>query len=158
MIASGKSTYSSNAAKEGWLVINDDAIVNMVHADDYTLYDKGLKLLYKNVEHAILFTGLSLGRNVLVDRGVGISLAGRKRYLALAAALDTEIECVTIASEGAETHALRRFQTDNRGHSLDYWLKVAKYHESIWADPTLEEGFSRIHHISWDFISKGGLV
>jgi len=46
MIASGKSTYSKHAARLGFIVVNDDAIVNAVHGEDYTLYDKKLKLLW----------------------------------------------------------------------------------------------------------------
>ena len=39
MIASGKSTYANNAARSGTICINDDAIVNMLHANNYDLYD-----------------------------------------------------------------------------------------------------------------------
>ena len=49
-ISSGKTTYSSQCAREGWVIINDDAIVNAVHGGDYTLYDKQWKPLYKGCE------------------------------------------------------------------------------------------------------------
>ena len=42
-IASGKSTYSNKAAKEGAIIVNDDAIVTALHGGDHTLYDKALK-------------------------------------------------------------------------------------------------------------------
>jgi len=35
-IASGKSTYARKLARKGWVVINDDDIVKLVHGRDYT--------------------------------------------------------------------------------------------------------------------------
>jgi dephospho-CoA kinase len=70
MIASGKSTYAKNAARRGVICVNDDAVVNLVHADDYTLYDKSLKILYKSIENHIISMALAMSRTVLVDRGL----------------------------------------------------------------------------------------
>lgn len=155
MIASGKSTYSKNAAKQGLIIVSDDSIVNGVHADEYTLYDKKLKLLYKSIENQIASLGLALGRSVVIDRGLNTSINGRKRWLALANSFDVPCEAICFLNEGPETHARRRVNGDNRGWDYDYWLKAATRHHNSFELPTLNEGFSLIHHISFEDIQKG---
>lgn len=158
MIASGKSTYCRNAAKRGHIVCNDDAIVNMLHADEYTLYDKKLKTLYKSVENHVIASALLMDRKVLVDRGLNCKVEGRKRWLALANSFDVQCEAIVFNNEGPEVHARRRADSDSRGHDYDYWLMVAKYHDSQFKLPTLEEGFNGIHYLSWADIQSGFVV
>ncbi len=155
MIASGKSTYCKNAAKAGVLIMNDDAIVNLVHADDYTLYDKKLKILYKSIENHVISLGITIGKSVVVDRGLNISIKGRKRWLALADSFDVQCEAISFVNEGPETHAQRRVASDSRGYLYDYWLKVAEHHHSIYAPPTVDEGFHAVHNVSFDDVKKG---
>lgn len=155
MIASGKSTFSRNAAKKGIICINDDAIVNMLHADDYTLYDPALKILYKSVENHIIGTVLSMQRIVMIDRGLNINIKGRQRWLALARSFDVPIEAIIFKNEGSEVHAKRRVNSDHRGYDLIYWKMVADFHNSNYSEPTECEGFDLIHHISFDEIQQG---
>jgi hypothetical protein len=158
MIASGKSTYARNAAQKGIICMNDDAIVNMLHADDYTLYDTGLKTLYKSVENHVIASALLMGRKVLVDRGLNCSVQGRQRWIALAKSFDVQCEAIVFTNEGPEVHAARRAGADARGHDYDYWLMVAKHHNSQWKYPTFEEGFNSIHHLTWGDIQSGFVV
>jgi len=158
MIASGKSTYAKNIAKAGAIIVNDDSIVNAVHADDYTLYDKKLKVLYKSTENHIISIAASLDRLIVVDRGLNGSINGRQRWLSLARALDMKCEAVVFKNEGPETHAQRRSAGDSRGHSFDYWLKVAKAHNSDYSEPTVAEGFDSVHHIDFEDIQKGKVI
>lgn len=155
MIASGKSTYSKNATKAGALCVNDDAIVNMLHADQYTLYNKELKLLYKSIENHAISNGLALGRTIIIDRGLNISIRGRKRWIALAQSFDVPCEAIIFQNEGPIAHAQRRSLSDARGHSYEYWLNVANDHNDIFVEPSLDEGFDFIHYITFDEIKKG---
>jgi predicted kinase len=154
MIASGKSTYCRSAAKLGVLCVNDDAIVNMLHADDYTLYNEKLKLLYKSVENHIIGTGLAMGRSVIIDRGLNVSLQGRRRWIALANSFDIPCEAIVFKNDGPEEHARRRTNSDCRGHPFEYWLRVAELHNSLYIPPTVEEGFSAVYDIGFDEIGK----
>lgn len=158
MIASGKSTYAKNAARQGVLCMNDDAIVNMLHADDYTLYKKELKILYKSVENHVIGTGLAMNRPVLVDRGLNVSKQGRQRWLAIAKSFDVPCEAIIFANEGVEVHAQRRFNSDGRGHPIHYWLRVAERHNSQYIEPTVDEGFDAVHHISFEEIKSGKVI
>jgi len=155
MIASGKSTYCRTASKKGAVIMNDDAIVNMVHADDYTLYDKKLKILYKTLENTVISVGVSLGRNVIVDRGLNISRKARKRWVALADSFDVECHAIVFPKDAAEVHAKRRFEKDNRGHSYDYWLNVATEHDKQYETPDWTEGFFEVHTINFGWITSG---
>jgi predicted kinase len=148
MVASGKSTYCSNAAKHGQIILNDDAIVEMLHADDYTLYDKKLKILYKSIENNIISLGLCMGRTVVIDRGLNVSKQARQRWIALARSFDVPCEAVVFPLDAPEVHAKRRFESSNRGHSFDYWLNVARTHRSAYATPTAAEGFDNVHFIA----------
>lgn len=150
MVASGKSFYATKAAKTGIICLNDDAIVSMLHGGNYTDYDKQLKTLYKAVEHTIIDMAIAMNRTVLIDRGLNISRKARKRFLAIADSLDVECEALWFENEGPEIHAKRRFESDNRNHTFEYWLKVSEYHNSQWEEPGLEEGFSKITKLDWN--------
>lgn len=149
MVASGKSTYAKRRAAEGFIVINDDAIVNAVHADQYTLYDESLKPLYKGTEVFIMNTAVAMGKNVLVDKGLNLSRRSRERWIALGRSLDVAVECMLFEVFAPEVHAERRAAADLRGHDHAYWLKVAKHHFSVYEEPSLVEGFSSVREMSW---------
>lgn len=151
MIASGKSTWAARRANEGWVVLNDDAIVSAVHGGDYTLYSKELKFLYKSIEDHILHTAVAMGRNVVVDRGLDIRATSRRRWIALAKSLDVPINAVIFKKEAPEVHARRRSDSDSRGHDYNYWLKeVAEVHDRQWVRPSRDEGFDDI--ITYEYI------
>ncbi len=139
----------------GLICMNDDAIVNLVHANDYTLYDKGLKILYKSIENHIIGTALTMRRTVLIDRGLNCSIQGRQRWIALARSFDVECEAIVFPHDGVEAHARRRADHDCRGHAYDYWFMVAKAHNESYTPPKLEEGFSVVHRISYPEILEG---
>ena len=155
MIASGKSTYSKNAAKRGIICLNDDAIVNMLHADDYTLYDPALKILYKSIENHVIGTVLSMQRIILVDRGLNVSVEGRRRWIALGRSFDSPVEAIIFPNDGPDVHAQRRTKSDSRGHDFSYWKRVAEKHNSVYVEPTLEEGFDVIHRVTFEEIQQG---
>jgi len=155
MIASGKSTYCRSAAQQGVICMNDDAIVNMLHADDYTLYNTNLKVLYKSIENHVIGTALAMGRSVIVDRGLNVSLAGRCRWIALARSFDVSITAVVFKNDGPEEHARRRTNSDGRGHPYEYWLRVAEFHNSLYIPPIVEEGFDAVYDIGFAEIQQG---
>ncbi|MCK9458404.1 MAG: ATP-binding protein [Proteobacteria bacterium] len=148
-IASGKSTYTNQRAKEGWVVVSDDAIVDAVHGGNYKLYEEALKPLYKSVEDHILHIAVAMGRNVIVDRGVNVTIRSRKRWVALASCLDVPIWAIEFPLWSPEEHAALRTNSDNRGHDYAYWLWVAERHIKDWQKPTIEEGFAKIRLYEW---------
>ena len=158
MICSGKSTYCKNAAQHGQLILNDDAIVNLVHADQYHLYEEELKIVYKSLENHLVSSVLTVGRSIVVDRGVNVSKSARTRWIALARCFDVPCEAVVFHKESPEIHAERRVRHDDRGYDYAYWLKVAQRHDSIYAEPTLEEGFSNVHNIEFSDITNGKVI
>ena len=149
-IAVGKSFYSRKAAESGIICLNDDSIVTMLHGGNYTRYDKGLKVLYKAIEHTIIEIGVALNKTILIDRGLNISREARKRYIAIANSFDVECEALWFENKGPEIHAENRFNSDSRGHSFQYWLKVAKFHDSVFQIPNLDEGFNRVIKLERD--------
>lgn len=151
-IASGKSTYCRQAAQGGAIIVNDDAIVTALHGGHYQLYSEELKPLYKSVENEVVQMGLVLGRTVVVDRP-NYSRAMRCRYIGLARSLNASVEVVLFDRQSSEIHAARRAKDDGRGGDYEYWLKVAKTHESLYEPPELEEGLDSIIH--WTFPDSG---
>lgn len=158
MIASGKSTYCRNAAKNNQLIMNDDALVNLLHADDYTLYNKELKILYKSLENNIVSFGLCMGKSVVIDRGLNVSIQGRQRWVALARSFDVPCEAIVLPLSNPETHAKRRYESDPRGHTYDYWFNVANKHYEAYRPPSIEEGFDKIHNITFEEITDGRVI
>ncbi len=153
-IASGKSTYARRAAAKGFVVINDDAIVEAVHGGNYQLYDDKLKPLYKSVENHILQAALMANRPVIVDRGLNCSDHSRQRWVGLAKAFDAVPVAVLFQDEGPEVHAARRHVSDGRGHSYGYWLRVAKAHRDRWVTPTVTEGFAEVRTVAFNDINN----
>ncbi len=154
MIASGKSTWSRMRARNGWLVLNDDAIVKALHAGNYTLYDKNLRPLYKAIEDHILHSAILLGRNVVIDRGLDISKKSRQRWVAIARSTDTEIRAVWFDKLDPMAHATRRWRSDARGHTLEYWLEVATAHDKRYDNPVVSEGFCEIIKPEWALVGR----
>ena len=150
MIASGKSSWCGKRAKEGWLVINDDAITSAVHGGNYSLYNKSLKPLYKLIENNILHVAIALGKNVVIDRGLDIDPRSRARWICLARSLDVPIRAVCFEYFSPEIHAQRRFESDNRGRSYDFWLEVANVHSKRFYFPVIEEGFTEVETKNWE--------
>lgn len=124
-IASGKSTWCKMAADDGFIFVNDDAIVQAVHAGDYTAYDESLKPVYKSIENQILQVSLAMGRSVVIDRP-NCTLESRKRYISLAKSIDARTMAIVFPVESFYTHAFRRYQHDSRGLSLEHWERVAR--------------------------------
>jgi len=143
-IASGKSTYCLEKVKEGAIVVNDDAIVNSVHCDQYGLYDKELKPLYKAVENQIVTSALMLGKNVVIDRGVNLTPGSRRRFIGLGHSMDSQVIAVVFPFCDPQVHADRRQIDDLRGYPTEYWLKIATTFQNKYVPPSLDEGFDGI--------------
>lgn len=143
-IASGKSTLAREYAKQGAIIVNDDAIVAALHAGSDTLYRVENKPIYKAVENTIVQAALALGRTVVIDRPCA-TRATRARYISLAKSLDCPVCAVWLGTQGAKFHAKRRYESDNRGHSLEAWQKVAERIEASLEFPEMHaEGLASI--------------
>lgn len=158
MIASGKSTYCEHAARKDYICVNDDSIVNLIHCNQYGKYNQKFKRLYKGIENYIITHGLDLNLDIIIDRGLCVSAKGRARFIALANSFDADCEAIIFPLDIPEVHARRRYQSDTRGYDYDYWFEVARHHFSIYSRPTLEEGFTKIHDITWEQIQSGKVI
>jgi len=143
-IGCGKSTYASKLAAEGCIVVNDDAIVKAVHGGDYQKYDKKLSILYKSVENHIVAMAIAAGRDVIIDRAVDIREQARSRWVALAKSFNCCVECVVFPRLQPFECATRRYTSDSRGYSYEYWLGVAEAHDKEYVAPRMDEGFDAI--------------
>lgn len=143
-IASGKSSYCKQRAKAGAIIINDDSIVEALHAGNYKLYSKELKPLYKAVETQIFLSAVALGRDVIIDRGLSLTKSSRKRWIGLAKSFDQTIIARIFKFDLPYEHAKRRFNSDNRGLDFIYWWNVALCHTAVYQKPTIDEGFDNV--------------
>ncbi len=148
MIASGKSTYCKYKAERGWIVINDDSIVTSVHGGNYKLYHEAFKPLYKSVEDHILHTCIGMGTNVVIDRGLDISVEARQRWISIANSCNVDIDAVVFPMVDPLFHAECRFRSDNRGLSLGTWERIALAHKKKYSWPTKQEGFHAVFELS----------
>jgi len=146
-IASGKSTLTRKYAAEGYLIINDDAIVSALHGGDGGAYEKTLKPLYKAVEDCIFSHGAALGRSIVIDRP-NMSISNRRRYIGMAKSRDMSVRAVVMPMQDVLTHATRRYNTDNRGLTLTAWTKAAMRIANSYEAPSLNEGIDEICYLS----------
>lgn len=148
-IASGKSTYCKRTSSPHRIIVNDDALVTALHGGNYLLYRKEFKPLYKTIENAILSVALSMGLSVVVDRP-NYSTKMRRRYIGIAHSFDVPVLLVIFPWLSAEIHAKRRFIHDSRGYDLNYWLRVAEYHERSYQVPSEKEDFDDIKYYDYE--------
>ena len=144
-IASGKSTWSTQMAQEDWLIINDDAIVLMLHAGKYA-YKNHLKSLYKSIETHIFHMGVALGQNIIIDKGLNLTKDSRRRWIGLAKSLDQDIRARVFPFATPQIHAERRVAADSRGLSYEKWLEIIQSHFKRFEWPSIEEGFCSIEY------------
>jgi len=143
-IASGKSTYCEQKAKDGAIIVNDDAIVTALHGGNYTLYSEDLKPLYKLAENVVVHGALTMGKLVIIDRP-NHRASMRRRYIGLAKSLDLPVTIVMFKRESPLVHAKRRFFSNHRNLSLQHWEKTCKIHETLYEPPDADrEGFDEI--------------
>ncbi len=142
-MASGKSTYCNQEAKNDAIIVCDDDITNMVHGSNYSLYTTELIPLYKAIENNIIQMGLALNRHVIIDRP-NYSIKMRRRYIGLAHSLDAWVTCRIFPDEGSSIQALRRFKRNPRGLSLQQWTEAAIRHADLYEVPGYNEGIDQI--------------
>ena len=147
-IASGKSTYArEKAGSYDFFVLNDDAIVTMLHGGNYNRYDKENKPIYKSIENAIVTSVLSQGRDLIIDRGVNITRRSRKRFIGLASAFDVDSYAIVFPFEEPKVHVERRMLSDHRDLTYDHWMEAVERHIQEYEVPLMEEGFKNIKFI-----------
>lgn len=147
-IASGKSTYAKKRAREGAVIVNDDAVVTAVHGGDYTLYNDSFRCIYKNVGLTIIGTAMALGKDVIIDK-TNLTVVQRKKYIGLAESYNAESWAIVFPSEDYKIHAQRRYDADSRGVSLEQWVRVARGHAEKYQEPCTNEGFAGIVNIAY---------
>lgn len=152
-VAAGKSTFAKKRAREGALVLNDDNIVNALHGNNYSLYEKELKPVYKGIGYAILSYGILAGRDVVVDR-LNIKKSTRKRYITAVESMDAEVEAVIFPMVHPKQHARWRVASNARGASYEKWLEVAEEKFDKYTPVSDDEGFDSIIHIHFIDILK----
>lgn len=150
MIGSGKSHWTRNFIKDNpnlkVIVVNDDALVSMLHGGDYTQYKEDYKKLYKSIEKYIIETALRYGYSVIVDRTCP-KRTTRARYVGIAKSWCVPIDLIYFTPMLAEEcYAERRFKSDPRGHTKEKWLEVAKKHFADWESPLSTEGYRFIFY------------
>ena len=144
-IASGKSTYVNETINKNTIVVCNDTITNAVHGNNYKMYNRDLKPLYKMLETNMIYYGLSHDMTVIVD-ATNQKRSTRARYIQLAKSAEKNVVAICFAQEQPEIHARRRANSDNRGYTYEEWLEVAtRMHKQF--EPVLDnEGFSEILH------------
>ena len=149
-IASGKSTYAKSRAEDGAIIINDDAIVSALHGGYYKLYSKKNKKIYKTIELNIMTICICHNIDCIIDRGLNITRASRKRFVSISNSFEVPCDAIIFDFNEPEIHAKRRYDSGNRGFSLDYWTRVATRMNNEYEKPNLEEGFGQIFtHKMW---------
>jgi predicted kinase len=144
-IGSGKSTYAKKLAKEGYIVVARDALRYMIGGGDY-IFDKELEPIVWQGEWEILFNLMQRGINIVVDE-VGVSSFMRERYLELADIFDYKISAHIMPEITKEEAVNRRMNNPHGQPDKELWIKVWDMFNSVYEEPTEEEGFDEIRYI-----------
>lgn len=134
--------------------MNDDSIVESVHAGEYGLYDDSLKTLYKATQTAILTHALAMKKPVIVDTG-SRTRAARARWVSLAHSLDVPVYAIVFPKSTPDVHAWRRMLSDGRDMTYDDWVKVAEHHDRLYESVDYTEGFDGVMDVTFRSVDKG---
>lgn len=144
MIASGKSTYARAQAKQGAVIVSDDALASGLFGS----YAPNRELaLQRRIQESIAATALRLGKCVVVDSARSLSRRERKRWLLLAERTGAECAAAVFPLADPQEHAARRAAHDSRGVTLRQWQRIAKYHAMIYDPVEMAEGFARVYSV-----------
>lgn len=146
-IASGKSA-ATKLIRERFpkrlpvLVASHDDIVSMVHSGRYTAFKPELKSLYKSMMYSIITEGIKTGHHVIVDN-CNSTVMKRADLVGAARGANPKTYCETIEFriEDPAIHAHRRAVSDDRGHSFQKWLSVAREINDRFEPVGPDEGF-----------------
>lgn len=122
-IASGKSTYARQRVREGWFVVNGDAIMNMLLADQYRYQNLVVCLMQLKAKFLV-----EAHEDVVIDSSWNVAAEARIMWQQLFPNL---VEIV-FPREAPEVHAKRRMEHDPRGGTYDMWLEVAQCIDSMY--------------------------
>ena len=136
-IGCGKSTKALEFAKQGYVIVNDDAISTMIGGGDYNLYDKSKKHLYKCIELYCIELGLDTNRNVVADIP-NMKSSSRARFIEIGKKYNAEI--ISYDWGRGTLKDLFRRQEESRGYP--HWSEAFFRKEQEYEEPTLEEGFN----------------
>ena len=144
-IASGKSTYARERARQGALVVSMDAILTALHGGLYA-YDKKLKETYKLIQAALITAAIRADRDVVVDDRNHTEIK-RARLISIAAAEGEPVAATVFEREEPMVHTERRMKAGSRGIVGSKWFEVADTTDREWQEPNATEGLDRITYI-----------
>ena len=144
-IASGKSTYARERARQGALVVSMDALLTALHGGLYA-YDKELKETYRLVQSALITAAIRADRDVVVDDRNHTEIK-RARLIAIAAKEGEPVAATVFEREEPMVHSERRVRAGDRGVSGSQWFEVADTTDREWQEPNATEGLDRITYI-----------
>lgn len=149
-IGTGKSTIASKYAKRGYVIINNDDIVNMIHGGEYGLYNFEINHVYKSVTNAILKSAMKLNQNIVIDRTL-MSKNDRKFYIDIAKKNNYTVKCIDFGPGNQESLNRRCQEKSNRGTTSKTWEIVHNKFYRIYEKPEYSEGFYLIQDAPIEF-------
>jgi len=135
----GKSTYAKSRAETGWIVVDLDAIVTMLHGGDYTLYKENLNGLYKATQNNIIQSALLANLDIVVDRCNNL-VSTRRQIIDLAKQFNVPVNIIYWPySDNDFELLLSRRMRNNRGHDRQRWSDVILRIGNAMEPPTNKE-------------------
>ena len=154
--ASSKSLYAKNAAETGFIIINDDSLIESLHCGNQQLgYIGNHNDLYCKVENGIIGLACQLGFSIVVDCGNNVNKERRKQIIDCAKKYNVPCEAIIFPLDDPKIHAERRYNDNSRGFSLKMWLTVVEKYAKLYSRPDENEGFAHIYEISFEQIQSG---
>jgi len=119
---SGKSRFVSEQARRGFLTVDIDSIVTMLHGRNYRKYQDKFIPVYKTIETQIVMACLLAGHDLVFDKCCNLQ-STRERIAELGHQLGAEVCYVVFPSPGIDVLVQRRM-TNPRDYDEAYWREV----------------------------------
>jgi predicted kinase len=141
-IASGKSTKAKELAKQGYTIISRDAIRYMIGAGEY-IFNPDLEPTIKKATHELLKKFLEDDVRVVYDE-TNVNQALRSSTIEIAKEYGYKVIAVVMPRLSKRKSVNRRVKDPHGSDDRDIWNMVWTNFDSIYEEPTIEEGIDEI--------------
>ena len=147
-IGSGKSTYCKHLVKKGYKILSRDALRYMIGNGKYT-FNLDIEPALRDAFNHLVERFCKHGVKIVIDE-TNVSVESRMDYLASGWCYDYSVEAHLLPPVCKEISVDRRMANPHGQNDRAVWESVYEKFDSIYEEPTLEEGFDAILEVGDD--------
>lgn len=144
-IGSGKTTYTRELVKAGWICVSRDMLRYMI-GDGLYVFNPEYEPMIEEITQFALREFLHKGLNIILDE-CNMTKKYRKKVIKVAKGFEYQIEAVCTPKLDMKTCVDRRMSKNHGENTRETWEMVWKRFDGNYQEPTKDEGFDKITNL-----------